>query len=170
MNLPTLVIPFWKADSSFGMFSKWSPYPVVEDGITFHTSEHYLTYHKAMLFGDPDTANRVLASSDPRQAKAVGRRVRNWDRDIWETNQLPIMVRALWLKVKQHKEIRQLLLQTDGMVLAEASPYDNTWGVGYGPSDKRAHDSNQWKGRNLLGEAWMTVRYALILGSEPILL
>jgi ribA/ribD-fused uncharacterized protein len=40
---------------------------------TFKTTEHYMMYRKAILFGDQGTANKILAAETPAEAKALGR-------------------------------------------------------------------------------------------------
>ena len=41
----------------------------VVDGEKFPTSEYYIQYHKAMLFGDTYTANAILKAETPFEAK-----------------------------------------------------------------------------------------------------
>ena len=54
-------------------FQQWSPSPIIEDSKNFPTSEHYMMYHKALLFGDSATAARILSAETPGEAKALGR-------------------------------------------------------------------------------------------------
>ena len=41
---------------------------------------------KARLFGDDDTLARILETEDPKTAKALGRKVKNFDDSIWKKN------------------------------------------------------------------------------------
>ena len=47
------------------------------------------------------------------------------------------------------------------MILVEASPYDNVWGIGLHATDPRAKDMQRWRGQNKLGFLLMVVRYYL---------
>ena len=43
-----------------------------------------MMWRKAMLFGDVDAAaERIVAAGHPRQAKMLGRRVRDFDEQTW---------------------------------------------------------------------------------------
>jgi len=45
----------------------------LERSPTFPTSEHYMMFRKAMLFGDEVIAKKILASETPGEAKTLGR-------------------------------------------------------------------------------------------------
>jgi ribA/ribD-fused uncharacterized protein len=152
---------FWKPAQPNGWLSNWSKHPIVDNGVTFPTAEHYLMHHKALLMGDAATAARILKAKSPCAAKMLGRSVDNWDEERWCSKRKDIMRRGLALKVEQHPDLLALLTQTGASVLAEASPDDKIWGIGCSVKDKRAADANLWPGRNLLGECWMEVRAAL---------
>lgn len=53
-------------------FSQWYDSPFDADGKHFLTAEHYMMYHKALLFGDDKAAEKVLAATNPGAAKAAG--------------------------------------------------------------------------------------------------
>jgi NADAR domain len=67
-----------------GCLSQWWPSPFTVDGVEFATAEHYMMWRKATLFGDADTAEQILAAAHPSQAKALGRRVRGFDEQLWQ--------------------------------------------------------------------------------------
>ena len=157
------IVFFWKGTGN-GWLSNWSPHSFVENDVRFFTAEHYLMYHKALVMGDNDAANRILVSPDPKVAKAVGRKIKNWDEQKWVSARSLIMERALLQKVEQNLDLKQKLLETGTRVLAEASPYDAIWGIGCSKTDPRAKHIATWPGLNLLGEAWMHVRSKVIEG------
>ncbi|MFD7659408.1 NADAR family protein, partial [Actinosynnema sp. NPDC059797] len=74
--------------------SQWYEAPFTEDGRTYPTAEHYMMVGKALLFGDEHTARRVLAARTPREAKSLGRQVRDFDEDTWVANRLDVVVRG----------------------------------------------------------------------------
>lgn len=144
-----------------GCLSQWWPAPFVVDGRTFATAEHYMMWGKAMLFDDTEAADRVLAATDPEEAKSVGREVRGFDQRTWEEQRLDIVVAGNMAKFGQHENLRAFLVATAGRVLVEASPVDRVWGIGLRADDPLAQDPGRWQGMNLLGEALMKVRAAL---------
>ena len=66
------------------------------------------------------------------------------------------------IQFRQNYGLRKVLLETDGMTLVEASPYDEIWGIGLDAKDPQAVDRAQWRGWNLLGEILTNVREQII--------
>lgn len=60
-----------------GCLSQWYPAPFTVEGLVCPTAEHWMMAEKARLFGDLEMADQILAAPEPKQAKALGRRVRN---------------------------------------------------------------------------------------------
>ena len=141
-----------------GCLSQWWPSPFVVDGVTFASAEHYMMWRKAKLFGDDGTADEILTVRHPNQAKALGRRVHDFDDKIWADERFDIVVAGSVAKFSQHADLREFLLRTGDRVLVEASPRDRVWGIGLSASDPRAAEPAQWRGRNLLGFALMRAR------------
>ena len=58
-------------------FQQWYPSPFQDSTLKgsprFPTSEHYMMYRKAMLFGDEGIAEMILGAETPGQAKRLGR-------------------------------------------------------------------------------------------------
>lgn len=144
-----------------GCLSQWWPAPFEVDGNTFTTAEHYMMWRKATMFGDHDTAARVLLAQTPKEAKALGRQASGFDQQAWETSRYEIVVDAGRHKFGQHDDLREFLLSTGDQVLVEASPRDRIWGVGLGRNNPDAHDPRRWRGLNLLGFALCDVRDVL---------
>jgi ribA/ribD-fused uncharacterized protein len=149
-----------------GCLSQWFPSPFTEDEHTFATAEHYMMWRKATLFDDQRTAARILAADHPKQAKDLGRQVRNFDQAAWEAQRSDIVVDGNTRKFSRHPEMRAFLLGTGDRVLVEASPLDRVWGIGLREDDPRAGDPAQWRGPNLLGFALGAVRDVLAGDSE----
>jgi hypothetical protein len=162
---------FWKPEEENACFGNWFPLAFSVDGIHFHTSEHYVMYHKALLMGDEEIARAVLEDPDPHSAKKWGQRVKPWSQDIWNRERCRIMYEACFAKF-QAEDMRQRLLNTGDAVLVEASPYDKIWGIGLLKTDKNARNPQRWKGLNLLGKVLMKirqdVRYSQTLGPQEL--
>lgn len=145
-----------------GPFSQWHKSKMVIDGINFSTAEQYMMYSKAMLFGDTEIAEKILKTSNPKDQKALGRLVKNFDNKIWQKNCREIVYKGNYAKFTQDVTLKRQLLATAGTTLVEASPYDRIWGVGLAADDPRINDRSKWLGTNLLGEILTELRENLI--------
>ncbi|GLX02521.1 NADAR family protein [Microtetraspora sp. NBRC 16547] len=139
----------------------WEAAPFTAEGHVFRSAEHYMMAHKAWLFGDDATAERILAAAHPGEAKALGRTVRGFDDTLWKARRFAIVVRGNIAKFDAHPELKEFLLGTRARVLVEASPHDRIWGIGLTADDERAPSASTWRGLNLLGFALMEARDAL---------
>ncbi|RJL32593.1 NADAR family protein [Bailinhaonella thermotolerans] len=144
-----------------GCLSQWWEAEFAEDGHVYRSAEHYMMAHKALLFGDEETAGRILAAAHPGEAKRLGREVRGFDEDEWARRRFGIVVRGNIAKFGAHPELAAYLLATRDRVLVEASPRDRIWGIGLAAGDPRAASPSAWRGLNLLGFALMSARDAL---------
>ena len=141
-----------------GCLSQWWPAAFTIDSREYATAEHWMMWSKAVLFGDTEIADQILAVSHPGAAKALGREVRRFNQAIWEDRRFAIVVAGSVAKFGQHEALKRYLLGTGDLVLVEASPVDRIWGIGLAASDPRAADPAHWRGLNLLGKALMEAR------------
>ena len=153
----TMVL-FWHPPAVFG---QWTDSVFVVDGLTYSCAEQFMMAEKARLFGDEAIRAKIVASSAPREHKALGRQVAGFDHAVWERARLDIVVRGNLAKFGQNPAMLAALLATGDRLLVEASPLDRIWGVGLRADDPRIHDRANWNGQNLLGEALMRVRAEL---------
>ena len=155
---------FWKTGSSSGKditkgcFSQWWKSDFWSVSHTYSCMEQFMMANKAELFGDKEIREQILQCSTPRQMKALGRKVRNFDETIWNEIKYSIVLNGNYLKFTQNSELRDFLLSTGDSILVEASPYDRVWGIGMGQTDENVLNPLKWKGENLLGFALMEVR------------
>ena len=131
---------------------------------TFYNSEQYFMFIKAVVFGDYDTANKILATKDPKKAKQLGREVKNYDDEVWSRMRYKVMVDANKAKYGQNEELKKLILSDElkGKGFTESSPLDLCWGTGFAETHPDADDETKWKGQNLLGKALDEVRNWLL--------
>ena len=148
---------FWS-----GPFSQWHKSKMVIDGINFGTAEQFMMYSKATLFGDKEIAEKILKTSNPKEQKALGRLVKNFDNKIWQEQCREIVYKGNYAKFTQDGILKKQLLATAGTTLVEASPFDKIWGIGLAENDPRAKDRSKWLGTNLLGETLTKLREDLI--------
>jgi ribA/ribD-fused uncharacterized protein len=144
---------FWN-----GIYSQWYPSQFTIDGIKFSSCEQYMMYRKAKLFNDDESAQKILDAVHPSDQKALGRGVKNFNRDIWDEHCFSIVYDGNYAKFTQNEDLKQQLLATGDKTIVEASPYDKIWGIKKGVGDENYDNPSHWRGLNLLGFAIMTVR------------
>jgi ribA/ribD-fused uncharacterized protein len=122
------------------------------------TAEHYMMSEKAYVFGDIEIYEKILKSKCPREAKALGRLVKDYIDEVWNEEKFRRAVYGNFVKFSSHDKLEKFLLSTGDKVLVEASPYDKIWGIGLGITDPRNQNPDNWTGENLLGFALMEAR------------
>lgn len=169
---------FWETESPF---SQWHPSEFTApcymwrtefydqllkigfpENIVFTTAEQYMMYAKAMTFVDIDTARAIMAETNPRKIKALGRQVNRFNEDTWLFYRYRIVYLANKFKFSQNDDLKTALFATQGTTLVEASPYDNIWGIGLTKDDPKAQQRATWAGKNLLGEVLTELRKDLM--------
>lgn len=144
-------------------FSNWYPAEFVDiDGNEYNCSEQFMMAEKARCFDDQETLKRILSSSDPKEQKELGRKVKNFDSKIWDINARDAVYRGCKLKFTQNNDLLEELLSTKGTLLVEASPYDKIWGIGLAEDNPLIHDPKNWQGKNWLGEVLTILRDDLL--------
>ncbi|KAI5845273.1 hypothetical protein DFP73DRAFT_477018 [Morchella snyderi] len=156
---------FWKPhEVPYGIFSQWyeapftAPEPMGSGTATYNTAEQFMMHQKALLFNDPAIAAEILATTDPRLQRSLGRSVKDFDEGVWVANRSRIVEEGSYYKFIGDPAA---LLGTGERELVEASPRDAVWGIGRGAvrgalEDREGRRSG-W-GSNLLGKALMRAR------------
>ena len=152
---------FWREEGQYGCFSQWYVAPFTIEGITYQTCEQYMMAKKALLFKDFENYILIMNAEDPAKDKEYGRLVRNFESRLWRSCNAEIIFHANLAKFSQNPELKEVLLKTGDLMLAEASPVDRNYGIGLEATDPAAKDPANWTGKNLLGETLMKVRSAL---------
>lgn len=139
-------------------FSQWWLSTFIVDGIEYPTAEHWMMAKKAALFEDHEILAKILQVKSPAEAKKLGRKVRNYQEEIWLANRYDIVKEGNLHKFSQNKALKDFLLNTADRIIVEASPVDSIWGIGMATDNKHIENPEKWKGLNLLGFALMEVR------------
>ena len=148
---------FWN-----GPFSQWDASPFMDlTGLMYNCCEQAMMAHKAMTFKDEESFKKIMATTSPREQKALGRKVKNFNPKVWDVMSSLIVYDMNLLKFSQNKKHQEALLKTGDTILVEASPYDKIWGVSMSEDDSRINDMSQWKGQNRLGFILTRVREVL---------
>lgn len=144
-----------------GCLSQWAISPFRSGDHDFHSAEQAMMHGKALLFGDHETAARILRTRTPFQARELGFQVRGFSEEVWTRERVPVVTQANLAKFRALPALRDYLLSTGTAILAEASPTDLVWGTGVDSLDISARNPLAWPGLNLLGFALMQVRAML---------
>lgn len=143
-------------------FSQWWMSPFVIEGHEYSCVEQFMMSEKARLFGDGEMLDAILKAKHPKEMKAYGRAVRNFDNDIWDNECYGIVKRGNLAKFSQSPKLGEYLKSTKNRILVEASPRDRIWGIGMGQSNPDVENPLKWRGRNLLGFVLTEVRDELL--------
>ena len=146
-----------------GIYSQWYPSKFKDNtGKVFSCAEQYMMYHKAKMFKDNEIAKKIMSTTSPKEQKALGRKVKNFNEGVWNGVAKQIVYSGNRFKFTQNKRLLDQLLQSAPKTLVEASPYDKIWGIGLAEDDKRAQDRSTWQGKNWLGEVLTNLRNDLL--------
>ncbi|WRT68447.1 uncharacterized protein IL334_005423 [Kwoniella shivajii] len=166
LNHPYILFYYWKVTSSnpfhLACMSQWFAKTFVDPNhpnVTFKTAEHYMMYHKALIF-DPEVADDIVNAPTPEEAKERGRKIRNFDRKKWDETSDDVVERGNYLKFGQNEELLRVILGTRRKTLIEASPTDRIWGIGFGVDDAKGKEQ-EW-GSNRMGLALTRARDRLV--------
>lgn len=146
------------------IYSNWHRSKYTMDGIEFVNGEQGMMYGKAGVMGDSDSQLKIMAITDPKAIKALGRLITPWDEKKWVAARLQVMTDVCVAKFRDNPAMLAQLLATGDKILVEASPWDTIWGIGMRENDEGVEDPTRWKGLNLLGEALMNARRILLKG------
>lgn len=151
---------FWS-----GPFSQWEPSKFELHNILFQNAEMYMMWFKDQIFSGGKLEDKILNAKHPSICKSLGKTVENFDKRIWETVAKQGVFRGNMAKFTQNPNLYNILMETYGKTLVEASPQDTIWGIGLSANDPRALQRSTWLGTNWLGEVLTEVRTSLELGS-----
>lgn len=160
-----------------GPYSQWAMSPFTFFDIDFDCCEQFMMFFKALVCGDLESAVLILLETSPKEQKALGRKVKNFDEEKWNKEvSMAVVYIGNYLKFTQNQKDKTYLLNDPGTEIVEASPYDRIWGIGLSADKYQARYKNSWRGENRLGICLTDVRTLLRLDinqstqfSEPLL-
>jgi N-glycosidase YbiA len=143
------VINFYSTkDNKYGVFSNFSRHTIKLDDKIWPTSEHYF---QAMKFENNEVIiEQIRTATTPAEAARLGRDRSVPIRNDWESVKDYAMRTAVWAKITQYPELKELLLSTGNDMLVEHTKNDSYWG-----------DGGDGTGINMLGIILMEVRNKL---------
>lgn len=140
-------INFYSTLGQYGCFSNFSRHPIVIEGKTWPTSEHYFQSQK---FAGTKYEGQVMKALSPSIAAKIGRDRNLPLRKDWEEVKDEVMRTAVRAKFKQHSSIQKVLVSTGDAILVEHTERDKYWG-----------DGGDGSGKNMLGKILMEIRKEL---------
>lgn len=170
----------WQAGERFRFLHFWRPTPPADgginesclsqwwesrftvDGADYTCAEQFMMAEKARMFGDANMLDAIMQAKHPKEMKAYGRAVQNFDKAVWDSRCYEIVRRGNMEKFSQDAALCAFLCATGARILVEASPRDRIWGIGLGKDNPDAQDPMKWRGRNLLGFALTETRDLLL--------
>lgn len=135
-------IPYY--ETSYFVFSNFSPHAVVYKEVLYPTVEH--AFHAAKFDNEQIKADIKNASS-PLKAFELGKKHKPQRRSNWDEIKVSVLYEIITEKVKQHDEVKKALLATGTDEIIEDNPHDDFWGNG--------KDGN---GQNQTGKILMRIR------------
>ena len=151
-----------------GCLSQWYSAKFKIGEQEFPTAEHFMMHSKATLFEDHEIAEQILKTPSCKEVKALGRKVTNFDEELWREHRFAIVLRANLAKFSQNEDLKEYIFSTGDTVIVEASPTDSIWGIGMSEEEARQTPPHEWRGMNLLGFAFMRTRSLLESGLEYV--
>lgn len=152
---------FHGADESKGEyrnFSNMSGHRIDVDGTQFPTVEHYFQAMKAKEFKDDEIYEKIVKAKSAKAAKALGKKVKGFITEIWESKRDEVMRTGIKAKFVQHPELRKQLQETDQKMIGEADARNTYWGIGTSMTSEKSKHPSKWRGQNKIGRILMDLR------------
>jgi ribA/ribD-fused uncharacterized protein len=141
--------------------SNFHPAEFMLDGKHFKNVEQYFHYCKAHFYENLTLAGKIIRAASPAQCLSLGKLVKSNDLQLnqrWERHSYKVMTDGCRAKFMQNRHLRDFLLDTQNMRLAEANPHDKYWSTGLALDDPNLASDTSWVGENKLGEILEPVR------------
>jgi ribA/ribD-fused uncharacterized protein len=139
-------------------FSNMAEYPVQIEDKRYPTVEHYFQAMKAQTFNDKEILEKIMETPSAKAVKALGKKVKNFVKEKWDSERLDVMRRGVRAKFVQHPEIQKQLIETGNKQIGDADARDLFWGIGTSENTDKSLHPEKWKGQNQLGKLMMSLR------------
>lgn len=115
-------------------------------------------YRKAICFEDSITAEQILAATDAAYVKKLGRKVSNYNENVWNGLRQLIVYEGLLAKFSQNEEFCNRVVKYRRCYISGMCGKRLYMGNWITMADPDRFNITSWRGQNLLGYALMMVR------------
>ena len=157
-DLPILFHGAGEDKGPYKFLDNQAEYPIQIESKQYPTVEHYFQSMKASEFGDQEILDKIAKTPSGKAVKALGKKVKNFIKEQWDSRRLEIMARGVKAKFVQHPELQKQLLETGEKQIGEADARNTFWGIGTSAATELSKDPSKWKGQNQLGKILMNLR------------
>jgi predicted NAD-dependent protein-ADP-ribosyltransferase YbiA (DUF1768 family) len=150
------IVFFDPADQEYGILSPETMVDFVFNSTKYTSLLQAYEVERVTAIGRKDLRPVLLKQVNPKQIRTMASRVVGKlenAREIW--------IQILKSATSQDPRFKILLQLTGDDIIVYADPRDTVLGVGLPAEDPAITDRTQWKGENMLGEAWQAVRSSL---------
>lgn len=146
------------------IYSNFHPSKFYLWGFEFHNGEQAFQWAKACHFKCRGSMTAIMATTDPGEAKYIGRRVTNFDDEEWLANAERYMITILTAKFEQNFPMLAEMIThyNQGLRFVEASKKDIRWGIGMWADQAIRVEPHEWQGENRLGSCLNTTCFNLL--------
>lgn len=154
------IISFTKVKLPYGWLGNMAPYFVIYEEKEYRTTE---ALFQALRFTNhPEIQEKIRAEKSPMSAKIVAKEYKSIiEKEGYELlgyKDIENMKLCLRLKIEQHPELKQMLLDTgDSHIIEDCTTRPQGSGLFWGA----ALQNNEWVGENILGRIFMAARKSL---------
>ena len=138
-------------------YSNFHPSPFIINGQTFHSSEQWVQYQKALTFGDRYMANQILQTDTALECKRLSHNINGVDNEKWKSVGYELCFDGIQEKFLQNPPLLAMLKTMTPKTLAEATT-DRLWGTGIQLRDSSALDTGKWSGIGWLSRMLIMIR------------
>lgn len=146
-----------KVKDEGGCWGNMAPFPIEFNGEIWLTSE---ALFQALRFDDEEIKKEIRNEKSPMGAKMKAKKHKaNMIVEPMSENDIDNMRLCLKLKLQQHPELKQMLLDSGNTFIVEdCTKRPRGSGLFWGA----ALVDGEWKGQNQLGKLWMELRASLV--------
>ena len=138
-------------------YSNFHPSSFMIEGQTYHSSEQYIQYQKALTFDDSYVANKILSAETAIECKRLSYQINGVDTDLWHNEGYDMCYEGIKEKFLQNDNLLSMLKTTAPKILAKATP-DHLWGTGISLCDNSTLDTSKWMSPGWLSKMLITIR------------
>lgn len=153
-------IAFTKVALPFGWLGNMAKFPVVYEDKEYKTTE--ALFQALRFVGHPDIQEAIRAEKSPMSAKMLAKTYNHVlvqdGYQMMGAQDIENMKLCLRLKLEQHPELQQMLLDTQDIhIIEDCTSRPHGSGLFWGA----ALQNGAWVGENILGKMWMAARNSL---------